>query len=640
VASLGEFQAYDPVTIKSPKQTITECCLQPQGKHLAKGHQNGRIALHNPLSGDEVGEITGEGKPVTALSFTGDGSRLLSVDGSGAAYESVLGAPRRRYESLSKTKLFQADSAHKLFEFTFGGKYLVTNDEKSAQLWDIDGKQPKRISAPDDLDLRCVRASPDGKWLAASANTHVLSPSDRLLLWNVDADTTRPAKDVQMDRGKGYPRSLAFSNDSQYLAFGGEGLAVYRLPTLESYFFYRGDAVLALTFSPDDDFLSLVQIRGTVVFWSTATNSKATVLAHERAPNSDFRDESVVFSADGKFFASARSYSVRVWNVRAGAERTVLSNHDDSVPTLAFAPNGLLASGSKDATVRIWNVAAGRLDRPALAASGRIQSVAYSPEGSWLATSTWASGKMTPTLHLWRSDLSRKFEVAHRLGDKAANNVYSVAFSPNEKYFAAGGNGMQLWRVKDSGDDDTPLEEVAHRSGFRSICVKFSPNSKLLAWVDNWKQVQVWDIEAGKSLSIDAKMHQGWHGLAFVEEGLAFVAPNLSIEIWDLRRGVRVDSLGLPGEFQSPHIAATPAGDYLAGLQTPDSVALWDVKARKKVFVLRPERNQVWSLDFDPTGTKLAVGLSDGGVAVWDLSAINRALADLELNWMPLRDDD
>lgn len=638
VASLGDFQGYDPVTIESRDQTITACSLHPQVALLAIGHQNGRIELHDPLSGASIGKIPGHGKSIAALSFTEDGGRLLCVDASGSAFESVFGNFKRAYDSLSKTKIFQADSGHKFFEFAFGGKFLVTHDDKSAELWNIEDRKPWRIPAPDARVLRSVRASPDGKWLAASANTPVLSPSDRLLLWNVDGDATKLEKDVPMDRGKGYPRSLAFSNDSKYLAFGGEGMALYRVPTLESYFFYRGDAVLALAFSPDDDFLSLVQIRGTVVVWSMATNSKATVLSHPRAPHSTFRDESLTYSADGKYFASARPYSVRVWNLRAGAERMVLSNHDDSVPTLAFAPNGRLASGSKDTTVRIWNVAAGALDRAALPVSGRVQNVAFSPDGRRLAASTWASGDSTaPTLHLWRGDFTHKFSIPHRLGDAAGNTVYSVAFSPNGKYFAAGGNGMQLWRVNDSGDKDTPLTEVEHRSGFRSICVKFSPDSKLLAWADNWDQVRVWDIEADKPLTIDARMHQGWHGFAFVEKGLAFVAPNLSVEIWDLRRGVRIDSFG---EFQSPHIAATPAGDYLAGLETPDSVAVWDVKARKKLFVLRPERNQVWSLDFDSTGTKLAVGLSDGGVAVWDLSATNRALANLELEWMPRIDDD
>jgi WD40 repeat protein len=129
-------------------------------------------------------------------------------------------------------------------------------------------------------------------------------------------------------------------------------------------------------------------------------------------------------------------------------------------------------------------------------------------------------------------------------------------------------------------------------------------------------------------------MHQGWHGLAFVQGGVAFVGPDLSVEVWDARSAEKRFSLGEPGEFQSPHIAATSDGRYLAGAHTPETVALWDVVARKRLFLFPPEHSEIWSLAFDPAGTKLAVGLSGGGVAVWDLSEMNRKLEELDLGWM------
>jgi WD40 repeat protein len=152
-------------------------------------------------------------------------------------------------------------------------------------------------------------------------------------------------------------------------------------------------------------------------------------------------------------------------------------------------------------------------------------------------------------------------------------------------------------------------------------------------WTDKWDRISGWDIQTKRQINVPAIMNQGWHGLAFVHDGLAFVGADGALKIWDPRANKLLHSLGQPGVFQSPHIAATPEGDYLAAVQTPETVALWDMRENKKLFQLRPERSEVWSLAFSPKATKLAVGLSDGGVAVWDLKRINGALKDLELAW-------
>jgi WD40 repeat protein len=640
VASLGDFQGYDPVTIHSPEHKFTVCCIHPRGALVAIGNRDGHIELREPSTGAPVGKIAGNGVPIAALSFNDDGSRLFSADASGQVFETLFENPKRFSDSLSSAALFQADKEHTAFEFAAGGKYLVAHGEHSAAVWDTAEENAISITAPPDYRLKSVRVSPDGRWLAAVANAPVDSHSDRILLWNLD--TKKLEQEKPLHRGHGYPKSLAFSNDSQHLAFGCEGLVVLRVPTLETYFFYRGDAVLVTAFSPDDDFLALAQIRGTVAIWSMATNSKVTVLSHPRAPNSLFQDESLAFSADGRHFASVRPYSVRLFNLRASAERLVLSNHDDSVPTLTFSYDGRrLISGSKDTSVRIWDILDGKLDRPPLPAGGRVQSLAMSPDERLLATGIEGSGDAaTPTLHLWRDGFSNKVALPHELANKEGSTIYSMAFSSDGNYFAAGGQGVQLWRVNGPGEKSEPVREVRYLPGKQCICVAFSPDSKLLVWAEDWDIVRIWDIERNQKVPIDAKMHQGWHGFAFVEDGLAFVGRDLSVEVWDERRGVKRPPIGGPGEFQSPHIVATPQGDYLAGLHTPDSVALWDVRGRKKLCVLRPERNEIWSLAFDRTGTKLAVGLSDGGVSIWDLSAVNRALAELDLEWIEIKDGD
>jgi WD40 repeat protein len=62
---------------------------------------------------------------------------------------------------------------------------------------------------------------------------------------------------------------------------------------------------------------------------------------------------SVAFSADGKAFASGGvGGTVRLWDLRTGAETATLKGHTRLVNSVAFTPGGkLLASGSEDRMV-------------------------------------------------------------------------------------------------------------------------------------------------------------------------------------------------------------------------------------------------------------------------------------------------
>jgi WD40 repeat protein len=541
--------------------------------------------------------------------------------------------------TVALVDLFRTDEKHTGFEFTPGGTQLVAYNETSAAVWNTNARKGEHQIARPDLKLRCVRVSPDGKWLAAAANTTVEKASDRLLLWNLE--TGELTKDIVTDRGIGYPKSLAFSHDSRFIAFGAEGLAVYRVPNLESYFFYRGDAIMAIAFSPDDRVLSLARIRDTVALWSMATNTRIASLLHARAPKTLANDDFTVFSPDGQFLVSTRASSARIWNRRGGGARTVLPGHDANVPTMMFSPtDGFLATGSTDAKVRFWDIDEGRQLFAPLPFGGKVQCLAFSQNGRWLATADWSDGdEFVPRLHInGGSGFSVKTVVPHKLSDGRRNRVNGVTFSPDQKYFAACGSGMQLWRIEkaDPATGKIELSEVKEFGGSNSLFVRFSPDSKLLIWADNWRVVHVWDLVKAEELlpPPNVGMHYGWHGLAFVKFGLAFVGPNLNVEVWDMQKRQKQFNLGKPGDFQTPHIAASPDGNYLAGLHSADTIALWDVRTRNRVFLFPPERNEIWSLAFDATGSKLGIGLSDGGVAVWDLNVIDRELAKLNLGWM------
>jgi len=87
-----------------------------------------------------------------------------------------------------------------------------------------------------------------------------------------------------------------------------------------------------------------------------------------------------------------------------------------------------------------------------------------------------------------------------------------------------------------------------------------------------------------------------------------------------------VKTIGAPGTF-GPCIAVSADARWAAAARTAERVALVDLERGEITWNFRGERSPVWSLAFSPDGRRLAVGLSDGGLAVWNLDRV-RTLID------------
>ena len=127
-----------------------------------------------------------------------------------------------------------------------------------------------------------------------------------------------------------------------------------------------------------------------LVAWATGHRKVRVLDITSPSKPADFPQKhdcpAVALSADGRSMAVAVDYAAKIYDVEKRNERLVLKGHTGKVASVAFSPDGsTLMTGSWDQTVRLWDVATGKERANYLWDVGRVYCVTYAPDGLRLA---------------------------------------------------------------------------------------------------------------------------------------------------------------------------------------------------------------------------------------------------------------
>jgi WD40 repeat protein len=98
-------------------------------------------------------------------------------------------------------------------------------------------------------------------------------------------------------------------------------------------------------------------------------NGKVVIACEQK----DYAPEAAAISPDGHLIASGAGYDgvIRIWNANTGAQLRTLEGHFGRVDALAFTPDGSrLISGAGDTTVLVWDATKLTREQDTGAASG------------------------------------------------------------------------------------------------------------------------------------------------------------------------------------------------------------------------------------------------------------------------------
>ncbi|RCR67593.1 caspase family protein [Larkinella punicea] len=345
----------------------------------------------------------------------------------------------------------------------------------------------------------------------------------------------------------------------------------------------------------------------------------------------------ITYHPNGEWLASGGyDNTVKLWDVKTGRVLNTFTGHAGTVFASKFSASGkLLVSSAHDHTVKIWDVQTGKLIRTItttgfeeeffeivnddrliainLPNTGRVKLVELLTGRVWHTfdpmpvsgfsstcssldydskTNRLAVGYQNNTVGIWDTK-NRKFL---RLLNKKASGYWPVpalSFSEDGKKLAASHlNGIMIWDVVTGNK----LTTLPHTDDNQTNTLHFEKNDQFLICEGAKRTLKTWNLSTNKVQSeLVDNMPHGWFSVCPNQnQAAAYTGPyNTEITVWN-----------------------TTSGKVLQRLRGLDE-----------------DISKTFSGDIDPTGNRMALGISAGKIGIWnsltgDLSQLLEDKAD------------
>jgi uncharacterized repeat protein (TIGR01451 family) len=324
-------------------------------------------------------------------------------------------------------------------------------------------------------------------------------------------------------------------------------------------------------------------------------------------------------SADGQYVAASLTAdyqtpgTIRLYRVSDGTLLRLLTQNTTNVQALAFSPDGtMLASSSADGKINVLRLS----DLVVVSSISVFESgspvagttLAFSPDGTQIALGDSAAAEI---YHL---------PDGASLG-RIPGATSSVAFTPDGQWLVVGGaKDVRLWLLATLAS----LPTVSTHSG-SITAVAHSPRGDLVASASTDLTVKLRSAVDGTLVASLTGHTDVVNALAFSPDGdmLATGSSDHTIRIWRTSDFTLLNTL--TGHTQAVNaLAFSPDGSLLAsGSAAPEEVVrLWSVGGTwSNVSTLTGTGGSVTSVQFSPSGQLLAGASSGGIVRLWQVSS-------------------
>ncbi|KAJ3538446.1 hypothetical protein NM688_g6520 [Phlebia brevispora] len=238
---------------------------------------------------------------------------------------------------------------------------------------------------------------------------------------------------------------------------------------------------------------------------------------------------------------------------------------------------------------------------------GCTNAVAYSPDGSLVATCDWQ-------VKIWDG---HNGEFIKELAGHA-DDVKDVAFMRDGKRVVSGSSDqtVRVWDV----DAETCLKVLQGHTG-RVFSVAVSDKLIASGSGDSDPTIRLWDTNSYALLTI-LKGHNSWVlSLAFSPDAgqLVSASDDGTVRLWDVSQQVEGKTIG--HEFAVTCVTFSTDGVLVATGSDDKTVAIWETQTGKVLHMLQDHTDRVCGVAFSPDRKRLASAGWNSKILIWDVDS-------------------
>ena len=582
---------------------------------LAAGDSNGRVHLWQLPECNKLADWQGHQSWVRCIAFSKDG-RWLATGGDDnclrlwelkSKLHSPLVIESQSYSSPALTYEEELGDWVRAMAFSEESDYIVCSSGSRVAIRTIERRSrlskvtrwhsfPHLVPAKREQECQniCVRAialSKDGRWLATGGDDHLIQIWDFAQLSQEASLTEEPKPCATLRKHRGWIRALVFSPE--------------------------GDRLIS---SSDD---------GTVQIWNINPSAKGYQFSNAGPSLKDHceRVRSLAISQDGDLLASGGDdCQVRLWDLDRNASQELRD------PTTALSKG------------RIWAVALSQRNGcPLLAYGDDAQTIRLQELTPQLPAPHGQSPKLQTKL--------LKTIQGYTSSTRTALFIPNLKTAEGLPLIVSGGDNhqIQVWKNQ-AAPAAKPLRPLATLSGHQGRIwqLAYHPETKILASASDDQTVRLWNIATQDCLGV-LTGHTYWvRTLSFAPSGLllASAGDDETIRLWDVRSGFCLSKLGqsrqgakLSATVFTNAVSPPPIGHHhwirsvafsldsktLASGGDGKQVLLWDVAeaAEHRDSDQIPQRlgplqnHRIRAIAFSPNGDWLASSNDNGDIWIW-----------------------